>query len=374
MKRNFMFWNVFRDCNFSCDFCEFKITLSGDIGCSKAFARFKDLDFHKAMLRLYDEQLSRVGSWSICLTGGEPLLMPHLPFLSRELIRRGHRMLYNTNLSVPIEKNEDFLASNPPEAVDVFMVSIHPESHRHLDKILERIRLLKGMGYRLIVRTVATLEAFSTMRMLDDVCREMDVTFTPLGFRPFRDNTNLLEYTQEQFIFLRSFMKGYGELISLYGGLDTREVTCHARYRSLVLSTTSEDMIIAVGTCINCMAQRLAVFDLSLPTAGEGLYDHIAREPQPCPCPTTACRCPSHFEYGLVVGLEEAEDQYEKMCKGVTEPVWEKFESWVLRTGLRLHSSPRCLKDVPTQLHSILPFKRRFGFLNKFLKPLSRNS
>lgn len=364
MQRNFMFWHVFRDCNFSCEFCRAVILKLRAKGGSESFSRFKDLKFHERMLRLFDEQLSRAGSWTICLTGGEPLMMPHLPFLSGELIRRGHRIRYNTNLSLPIERNDDFLKANPPEGVEVFMVSIHPESHQRLDEILERIRTLKGMGYRLIVRSVATSDSFPSLSMLDETCREMDVSFTPLSLQ---SNSKTATYTPEEFIRLRSLMKGFGELLILYGGMNPKGRICHAGHRSLVLSTLLEAPQAIVRPCAHCQQPRLATLDLaSSSPLGEGLYDQLATQPQLCPCPTMKCQCPGIFEHDLVLGLEAGE-RYEAMCKGYTEPIWEEFESWVLQTGLKLHSPPETLRNIPTQLDSILPPKRRFSFLSKLI-------
>jgi hypothetical protein len=363
MRRNFMFWHVYQDCNFSCEFCKAVILKRRGEGPSEAFKRFNDLTFHDQILRLFDEELSQVGPWTIGITGGEPLMMPNLPYLSKELIQRGHRIRYNTNLSIPIEKNTEFLDANPPEAVEVFMVSIHPESHPRLDEILERARVLKGMGYRLIVRSVATPESLSTLPILDEVCREIGITFTPLALR---DETKPEVYTPEEFVLVRSLMKGYPELLALYGGVNSEERVCHAGSRSLVMGTTDEVPWGVIKHCEHCQEPVLAMLNLSEPAIGPGIGDQLSKEPAPCPCPESMCRCPGIFEHDLVVGLE-AEKRYEQMCCGATKPIWKRFERWARRKRIRFHSPPRYLPEIPTRLVSRAE-KRRYRLAQKHIE------
>ena len=122
----FLMWATFNDCNFRCKYCPIPDELLRPP--SDAFKRFYDRGYHDKILSFFRRLHEHSGSWIVCLTGGEPLLMPNLEYLASNLIQIGHKLRYNTNMSINLLRRPEWFAANPPSGIDLLMVSIHDES------------------------------------------------------------------------------------------------------------------------------------------------------------------------------------------------------------------------------------------------------
>jgi organic radical activating enzyme len=246
--RQFLMWAVYNDCNFTCRYCP--IPEEQLRPKSMAFKRFYDRGYHDKILSFFEKLYDYSGAWVVCLTGGEPLLMPNLEYLTSGLIRLGHKIRYNTNLSLAVEQRQGWLTANPPSGIDLLMVSLHEQTH--VDTIFERVRELKSRGYRIIVRAVCTPSRLDTLDELEQRFRSCGVTFTPLPEFEFRSASPARgalprAYTAEQRRYLEERIKGFGELAMLYGGIDVRDRRCFAGSRMLFMHSHSIDYLAQIS-------------------------------------------------------------------------------------------------------------------------------
>lgn len=341
---NLLMWSVFFDCNFTCDFCfvhddRTRPNMSG------AYKRFKDLTYHDYMIDFIDKLAEQTGKWTILLTGGEPLLMPNLSYLTSAITRHGHKLRYNTNLSIPIESNSSWRAANPPDSVEAFVVSIHPQSMPRLNSIINRIKLLKQFGYSLIVRMVAHPSQLYLLEDLDQVFKALNVTFAPL---PLLTGGYPKAYTKEQFVKVRQYTKGYAELLCLYGGASTEGRICHAGSKTLYIqSRPDKETIDDISPCISVnSAKPLENYLGSNPI--RSIDELVLHQPVRCLREKPVCNCPALFEHNILIGCETRQN-YNELLRGFTEPAWEQFEIWAKENNIVFYDPPSYLNEVASQ-------------------------
>jgi hypothetical protein len=336
---NLLMWTVFYDCNFNCDFCFVRDerTLPG----SEAYSRFNDLTFHDGMIDFFDMLSEKTGKWTILLTGGEPLLMPNLAYLTDKLIDHGHLVRYNTNLSISIETNRGWRDANPPEGVDAFVVSIHPQSLPQLNSIINRVKVLKQIGYPIIVRMVAHPDRIHLLKDLDCIFRDIDISFSPL---PLLTGGYPRAYTKEQFVLVRQLMKGYTELLCLYGGVNMTKRKCFAGSRTLYIQSTSDTSIGLIHPCISVAPSEVLKNFLG-PKISKPIDNMMSDSPIDCVREKPLCNCPALFEYNIVEGCETRK-QYDLLRDGYVKPVWEQFERWIQEKNITFFAPPDYIHEI----------------------------
>lgn len=313
---------LFNTCNYKCAYCGF--VTGGTVGYTADLEPFRDKAYLDAVLSFFEKYSSESEKWNILFSGGEPFLTPNLPYLSGALIAAGHRIRYNTNLSVPIEKDEEWLAANPPSGVDVIMASLHPESIEKRDVIFKRMEMLKGMGYRIIARAVAHPLLIDLLEDLDRQAASIGINFNAIPmFSPRYPEA----YTPEQREKIGARAKSFGHLIQLNGGLDVTGRLCHAGSRlfALGLGRTGKGNLYR---CVSChdTAYMGNIFD--------GKEIKFLSGPVPCCRKDKHCTCSFHFESDAVVGAEDGAN-YEALKNGTAMPVaGERFAEFVNKNGL----------------------------------------
>jgi organic radical activating enzyme len=204
---------LFHTCNYNCAFCGF--VTGGTVDYIGDMDPFRDINYIDSVISFFQRHSDDSNKWNILFSGGEPLLTPNLPYFSGRLIKDGHKVRYNTNLSVPIERNSEWLAANPPESVDVLMVSLHPESLDNYTVIVERMKALKALGYKIIARAVGHPLIIDRLAALDSDMESIGISFTPIPMF----STNFPEaYTARQRLEMQKHIKSSGQMIQLEGG------------------------------------------------------------------------------------------------------------------------------------------------------------
>lgn len=312
---------LFNTCNYNCAYCGF--VTNGTVDDIADLAPFKDKAYIDAVLDFFKKYSSPSEKWNVLFSGGEPLITPNLDYLSGELIKAGNKIRYNTNLSVPIDTDEKWLAANPPHAVDVLMVSLHPESLEKYDVIVARMERLKALGYRIIPRMVAHPLLLDHFDRIDADMASLGLSFTPV---PMFSTRYPKAYTDEQKAKIASHIKTFSNMIQLNGGLDTKGRLCHAGSLLFALGLGKSGK----GNLYRCVSCAPGGY-LGNIFSGEEIKFLTA--PAPCCQRSQHCTCAFHFESNAVIGAEDG-DNYEKMKNGAGAPAVGRFEEFVQRNGL----------------------------------------
>ena len=333
--QQFLMWATYNDCNFTCRYCPIPEDLLRPK--SAAFNRFYDLGYHDRILSFFQKLYDYSGAWIICLTGGEPLLMPNLEYLSSHLIQIGHKIRYNTNLSVAFERRPEWLAANPPSGVDLFMVSIHDQTH--IDTIVSRVRNLKSRGYRVIVRVVCTPDKLDTLDELERRFRDCDVSFTPLPEYEFRSadaarGAMPRAYSAEQRHYLEKRIKGFGELSMLYGGIDVSDRRCYAGSRMLFMHSHAVEHLAQISPCNLTSEHVMANVDEFIGPNPRGIESLLRPGPAACLRKNSRCDCPGLIENDIITGVP-ARFRYEQMCRGYVPALGQSSADWIRENDIK---------------------------------------
>ena len=318
---------LFHTCNYNCAYCGF--VTGGTVDYVADLEPFRDRSYCDKVIGFFEKYSDDRTKWNLLLSGGEPFLTPNLPYLSGTLIERGHKIRYNTNLSVPIERDDDWLKANPPSGVDVIMASLHPESLVKRDAIFKRMETLKNLGYRIIARAVAHPLLIDQLEELDEASAQIGISFNAIPmFSPRYPSA----YTPEEREKIAARAKSFGHLIQLNGGLDTTGRLCHAGSQlfALGLGRTGKGNLYR---CVSChdTAYMGNIF--------EGKEIKFLSRPVLCCQKTKHCTCSFHFESDAVIGAEDGAN-YEALKNGTATPVaGERFEEFVRANGLKFKNA-----------------------------------
>lgn len=319
---------LFTTCNYNCAYCSF--VTNGTVNLTADMAPFKDKAYIDQVVSFFKRHSTPTQKWNLLFSGGEPLLTPNLDYLSGQLTAEGHRIRYNTNLSVPIEKDKRWLAANPPEAIDVLMVSLHPESLDQYDKIRQRVDALKKLGYKITVRMVGHPQLFDWFERVEKDYADLGVSFTPI---PMFSSNYPKAYTESQRDTLKKHIKAVGGMIQLHGGLDTKDRLCHAGERLFALGLGQSGK----GNLYRCVS-----------CSPDGYLGNIFRDrqikflakPAPCCQKSKHCTCSFHFESNAVIGAEDRHN-YERLKNGTAQPVAHEFAELVKGGHLKFKNHER---------------------------------
>lgn len=318
---------LFTACNFNCGYCGFVTT--GAVKNVEDMAPFKDRSYIDRVFQFFEKNSTDGRKWILHLSGGEPLLMPNADYFSRKFIGAGHKLAFNTNLSLPIEKN-DWMVHNPPWGVDALIVSLHQEALGRFDKIYERVRILREQGYPICIRMVAHPLFIDKFAELDDKFKDIDVSF---NVNPLYSPRYPKAYTEEERTQIISHMKVNYEVIRLNGGLDATGKKCHAGSRMLCL-TLGLSGGGRVYPCVNVSTPEHEM--------GNIFEDDIElySEPTSCLRADNCCSCAIHFTHNIVPWADDSASQH-AMLAGYKPSVADTWQEWFETRKIRTkqHSS-----------------------------------
>ena len=263
--------------------------------------------------------------------------MPNLKYLTSHLIQIGHKIRYNTNLSVAFERRPEWLTANPPSGVDLFMVSIHDQTH--IDTVFERVSNLKSRGYRVIVRVVCTPDKLDTLDELERRFRDCDVSFTPLPEFEFRSADAARgamphAYTAEQRHYLEKRIKGFGELSMLYGGIDVSDRRCFAGSRMLFMHSHAVEHLAQISPCNLTSEHVMAYVDDFIGTNARGIESLLRPGPVACLRKNSRCDCPGLIENDIIAGVP-ARFRHEQMCQGYVPALEQSSAEWIRENAIK---------------------------------------
>jgi organic radical activating enzyme len=336
---------LFHTCNYNCAYCGF--VTGGTVGYVADMEPFRDRAYIDAVVSFFHRHSSKSYKWNVLFSGGEPLLMPNLNYFSRCLTKDGHRVRYNTNLSVPIDEDHDWLAANPPDAVDVLMVSLHPESLQSGNVIFKRMKALKSLGYRIVARAVGHPLLLDQLDGLDRDMASIGISFTPI---PMFSTHYPEAYDASQRALLTRHIKSFGQMIQLAGGLDVSDRICHAGSRLFALGLGKTGK----GNLYRCVSTSDAGGYMGNIFSDERI--EFLTEPTCCTRADQTCTCSFHFESDAVIGAEDGEN-YAQMKNGTATNVEARFSEFARQNHLKF-APKKALSSQGTEIgEEILIYK-----------------
>lgn len=132
-------------CNLGCDMCFIRMTMDE----IKACGGLKNLDFWLSLAN----ELKKMGTLFILLTGGEPLLYPYFKELYKELKNMGFILTINTNGTCIDENIVQIFKERPPRRINVTLYGASSETYEKLchraggfNQCMDGLMLLKKCG------------------------------------------------------------------------------------------------------------------------------------------------------------------------------------------------------------------------------------
>ncbi len=311
---------VFNTCNYRCGYCGFAV--NGSVQDNHDMEPFKNHEYIDQIVNFFKDLSDSEHKWVLHLSGGEPLLMPNADYFSSQLIASGHQLAFNTNLSLPIEKN-GWMDNNPTEAVDCIITSLHQQSLDRFETIFNRVRCLKEAGYPICVRMVAHPKFIQHFELFHQRFKEIDVSFS---VNPMYSPHYPKCYTEKEKRKIIQFMKVNYEAIRLNGGLDMTGRTCRAGSGMLCVALGQSGggkvyPCVSVSTPDHCMGDIFSGVELF-------------KKETPCLRKDKVCSCAIHFLHDVIPTANDHET-HKKMVTGFKESIVSTFEDWFKKNQIQ---------------------------------------
>lgn len=312
---------VFTTCNYSCAYCGF--ATSGAVRDTDDMAPFKDRVYIDRVFEFFEKHSTPEQKWILHMSGGEPMMMPNLDYFASKFIGAGHKLAYNTNLSLPIESN-GWMEAHPSEGIAAIIASLHPASLERIDIIRERVRILHEAGYPIAVRMVAHPKVIRDFPRLDELFRAIDVSF---AVNAFYSPNYPQAYTDEERRQIVQYMRTNYQVIQLYGGLDMQGRRCRAG---------TDIICVALGLsgggdifpCVSTSKPRFKIGNIF-----DGDIKFYNRDVG-CLRTDKLCSCAIHFTHGVVPFADDTESQ-QRMLAGYVSTIDETWSHWFDERGIK---------------------------------------
>ena len=312
---------LFTTCNYDCAYCGF--ATSGAVRDTRDLAPFQDKEYIDKIYDFFEKHSTAEQKWILHMSGGEPLLMPNLGYFARKFIQAGHKLAYNTNLSLPIESN-GWMDDHPPEGIDSIIASLHAQSLGQIDKICNRVKILRDAGYPIVVRMVAHPQFIPEFPRFEKVFHDAGVSF---AVNAFYSPTYPQAYTERERDTVIRYMRTNYQVIQLKGGLDMRGRKCRAG---------TDIICVALGAsgggeiypCVSTSEPRLRMGNIF-----EGEVNFFNKDVG-CMRADKICSCAIHFTHGAVPFADDTEAQT-RMLTGCPDSVAETWSQWFKERGIK---------------------------------------
>lgn len=342
MKFNVAELMLFTTCNYNCAYCGF--AESGASRNADDMAPFRNKQYIDSVFNFFESHSTDTQKWILHLSGGEPLLMPNSDYFSRKFIDAGHKLGYNTNLSLPVEKN-GWISNNPPEGIDSLIVSLHPESVAKLDVIVERARILREAGYPIVIRMVAHPKVLSNLPSYEEKFREINVSF---AVNAFYSPSYPKAYTSAERETVVNYMRTNYQVIQLNGGLDMRGRRCKAG-SGLICVALGRSGRGNVYPCVSTSNPQHCLGNIF--EKNVKLYEHTIG----CLREDKLCSCAIHFNHDILPSVDDSISQ-QKMLYGYKTNVSSSWRAWFAE------------RNIKTSYHDVAPQGTKGGETELVLK------
>lgn len=304
--------SLFETCTLNCGYCWY--AEQGKVKDTNQLKKFHDRSYIDIILKFFRQRTTESDRWHLCLTGGEPLLMPNLDYFSEEIFHSGNKVSFYTNFSLPLShpNMKWFLKDNSLETVDYLMCSVHPESWPTIDDYFFRMKVLKEKGHNIICRFVGHPKLLHKMDELEQRCSKIGITFFPTYFSS--RNYPAAYSSQERDLFI-THMKDIASLMQLEGGLDVSQRKCLA-------GTKLFGSYLETGNITPCISVHQPIIG--------NIYENVLdpfNNPVNCMREDNICACDVHVQQNMIVGIDDY-DRFQSIKEGKSSPVgkelWEK--------------------------------------------------
>ena len=273
-----MSWNVNTTCNYRCSYCTQK-DMDDRGRLSQDTPRFL-----RSFARL-------PGRWEIKLSGGEPLLHPHLTEIAAGLANMGHRISIVTNFSAKPERLLAFVQAAQGR-IGVFSCSLHLEYVKDVRAFIDKACLVRQALWdghdvtlpkpSLNVTLVATRSVLPRLWTLQTQFEQAGLTFK---VQPEKVQGGIFAYTSEELA-----------ILAAWGGHNRTGEIAHVFTGEPCLSGTRYFILDDRGIAYRCYPARRHKQE----RLGDFLTDSFALFDGPRPCPYPYCYCTVPIERGFV--------------------------------------------------------------------------
>jgi organic radical activating enzyme len=281
-------------CNLRCNYCTVKNLL---------LKRPTDKLLEDKTLR---EIIERVPNIHLYLIGGEPLLYPELPKFVAYVARFGHRVSFDTNLTIGTQVLKRILDQLDPSWVGYFDISHHLEQRVPLKSMAEQVAMLRERGFAHFVKYIAVPSHFSeierAMSFFED--QSSGVVLTILYSANWNGNSYPRDYTHDQINWLLRNMTLGCHTQQVFGGIKSAGIPCRAGQDAIMWENSDPNDFLIIPCCHG----RAFPVDLN-----DTFFVNGKRGTKPCH--VGECMAYPHFAYGIN-GVASEIGRYETVLTG----------------------------------------------------------
>jgi organic radical activating enzyme len=255
------------------------------------------------------------GPFNVILTGGEPMITPHIePFLQL-LLDACHTVSLQTNLRFGIDI---FQRTVPPERTGWILTTLHSVAQPHSQEFAVKARNLRQAGYPVVAKLVLDQPTLDRLEELYDLLEKTGtgVLLSPLVVpEASPDEMPVMQYSQTDWKRIAPRINLLSAWLFFAGGFRSRGKICHAGCRSFYGRLGNHGYITG---CAHSHPENL----------GNLFKNEFVPASGPIHCGLDRCCCDFNTYTGIVDGLDDREG-FDRLRKGENHPVsMENFLAW----------------------------------------------
>lgn len=290
---------LFDTCNQRCSYCHF--ATSGKVLHSSQLNPYKNRDFFNHLFFFLKQENLKGAEYTLCLTGGEPLLMPNFDYFLQELTKYKSRIIVNTGLHFRENNHAINSLVKFSHMVEYLEVSLHPmslDNDKNFDQYLNLVKLLKENKIKILIRIVSTKKFINNFHFYEEKISKLEELSVPVLFFNHFSADYPSSYTEDEKTFLLKKIKLKAQEIALNVGIDTSINSLKCKAGSGLISID-----LRTGNISPCITTSKIVIG--------NIYEKIWNLPEPeykqCPI-KTSCSCSHFFNHDVVKDFEDSKN------------------------------------------------------------------